>query len=119
MLISVFGATVKATGSLTTGAPAGIVTEGCPPKVITLAEPGLMLSGLVGIATVAAPTSSGTEPNSLESRIRICAPPTDTRTRSRTVWPSILLSGSFGERSSACGLLAQVATHPVPTPAVF
>jgi len=60
-------------------------------------------------ATVTAPTSRGVEPYSLDRRRQIRDPPTDTRTRSRTVWLSILRSGSLGSGNPVCRLAAQVA----------
>src|SRR5215813_4403252 len=109
MLISAPAVTGNATGSLRRGAPAGIVVEGWPPKVTVWIEPGPTLEGWFGIATVAAPMRSGEEPYSLENRIRICVPPNERRTRSRTVWSSILLSGSLRSESAGSGLVAQVA----------
>ena len=83
-------------GSDRTGAPAGIVTELRPPKVTAWIEPGLTLVELFGAATVPEPIRRGAEPYSFERRMQIWAPPMDTRTRSRTVWSSMLSSGSCG-----------------------
>src|SRR5215468_3180634 len=109
MLISAPAVTGNATGSLRSGAPAGIVVEGWPPKVTVWIEPALTLEASFGVATVAAPILSGEEPHSLEKRIRICSPPSERRTRSRTVWSSILFSGSLESESAGPGLDAQVA----------
>jgi hypothetical protein len=111
MLISALPATGKATGSLSTGAPAGIVTEPRPPKVTFRIEAGSTLEAPLGLATVTAPASNGSDPYSFERRMRIRSPPTDTRTRSRTVWLSILSSGSSGSGAADCGLDVHVATQ--------
>lgn len=56
-----------------------------PPKVTTWIEPGLTVAGSLGTATVTEPTRRGEEPYSFDRRMRISGPPTDMRTRSRTV----------------------------------
>src|SRR3954451_10156561 len=61
---------------------------GCPPKVIARDVPGTSaaLPGALARATDAAPMTSGTEPfSALATRMRTRVPPTDTRTRLRTV----------------------------------
>lgn len=58
---------------------------------------------------VAEPIRRGDKPHSFEKRSRIWFPPTDTRTRSRTVWLSILSSGSLEFGVPDCGLAAHVA----------
>src|SRR5580658_801696 len=68
-----------------------------------------MLAASFGVATVTEPMARGREPYSLERRMQIRSPPIDTRTRSRTVWSSILSSGSSGSAVTDCGLAAQVA----------
>ena len=71
MLISAPEVTGKASGSVRTGAPAGIVIELCPAKVTVWIEPCLTLEESVGTATVAEPIKRGEEPYSLERRMRI------------------------------------------------
>src|SRR6185312_14639067 len=66
-------------------------------------------------ATVAAPITSGVDPNSLDSQTRSREPPTDTRTRCRTVCCSMLSRGCSGSGSAADGLVAQVATQVFST----
>src|SRR6266566_1715162 len=77
-------------------------------------EPGLTLAGPFGVATVAEPIGRVEEPYSLERRMRIWAPPIDTRTRSRTVWSSMFRSGSCRSGAADCGLAAQVSIHASP-----
>ncbi len=56
---------LRATGSLTTRAPGGMVMEGCPPKVSAVAVPGVMALVPELRAIWAAPMVRGSRPNSL------------------------------------------------------
>src|SRR5271154_4819998 len=67
MLISAPGGRGKGKGSLSIGAPTGIVTELRPSNVKAWIEPGLTLAASLGSATVAAPITTGAEPYSLET----------------------------------------------------
>src|SRR3954453_5544324 len=61
---------------------------GCPPNVMARDVPGTSaaLPGAFARAIDAAPMTSGTEPfRALATRMRTRVPPTDTRTRLRTV----------------------------------
>ena len=67
-LISAPKITGNVIGSLSTGAPAGIVTDLCPSNVTLRIDSCSTLEALVGMATVAEPITRGDEPNSLEKR---------------------------------------------------
>ena len=107
----------SSTGSLSTGAPAGIVTPARPPNVSVRSVPGMMDAPLPASwrAMCAEPTTSGVRPNSLDRRTRMREPPT----LMWTIWRSVWLSNWAGVArmmggSGACGLAVQVPTQRGP-----
>ena len=78
--------TLRSIGSLTSGAPAGIVADVRPSKVTTFSLPTFSLSTPSVSATRAAPIVSAFAPYSFVSRRRTREPPTLRRTIWRTVW---------------------------------
>src|SRR6185312_5851176 len=104
--------TFRLAGSLTASAPGGIVTEARPPNVNVLAESGLISPPPALSAIFAAPTVSGSSPNSLLTMIRTAGPPSDTWTISRNVvsappnFPALF--------DSATGDVAHVPTQRSP-----
>ncbi len=77
--------TLRSIGSLTSGAPAGIVADAWPSNVTTLSMPALTCSMPSASATRAAPMVTGFVPYSFVSRSRTREPPTLKRTIWRTV----------------------------------
>src|SRR4051794_15029235 len=77
--------TLRSIGSLTSGAPAGTVTDGRPSNVTTFSLPPLSSAPPSVSATRAAPIVSALAPYSFVSRSRTREPPTLSRTIWRTV----------------------------------
>src|SRR5512142_195134 len=109
------GASLRSTGSLTTGAPGGMVTEGAPPKVSALSVPGTMAPSAAPMARCTAPRVTGAFPYSLERTTRTLLPPTLTRAYWRTVW--LRSDGGMDglaknvPSQTGCGLAVQVGTQ--------
>ncbi|MFD0804120.1 hypothetical protein ACFQZU_22785, partial [Streptomonospora algeriensis] len=100
----------RSTGSLSMGAPAGIVAEALPPNVT-----GRSVSGAVSVpedparnATRTSPMRSGEVPASLVSRSRTRSPPTLVCTTWRTVSSSRI---GVADSGVAVGTAAQVPTQ--------
>ena len=61
---------MRSAGSLTIGAPGGMVADGLPLKVSARSEPGTIALPSPASATCAAPITSGRSPYSLEITTR-------------------------------------------------
>src|ERR1700746_2814141 len=85
---SLRGSTLRLTGSLRTGAPGGIVTEGLPPQVSARAESETMADAFDESATWAAPILNAALPNAFENLMRTRSPPIVGLTTMRIVWLS-------------------------------
>src|SRR3954449_6655605 len=79
------GATSKSIGSLKAGAPGASVTARLPPNVTPRSVSGWMAPPSPARATWIESITTGTDPNSFESRSRSLSPPTLRRATSRTV----------------------------------
>jgi hypothetical protein len=77
--------TGNATGSLSAGAPGGMVIEACPPKVRGRSVPATVCAAAARRATRASPIASGSVPYSLDSRTRSDRPATLVW----TIWRSV------------------------------
>src|SRR5919108_2777913 len=103
--------TPRPTGSLSTGAPGGTVTDDRPPNVSVRSLPAAIRSGAPSTAaraTWAAPIPSGRLPNSFDSRTRTTSPPMLTWTSCRIVWFSNVATFVGG---TVVGTVAQVPTQ--------
>src|SRR5690348_11530147 len=80
------GWVARSAGSLSSGAPGGILALAPPEKRSVRSLPGIRAPDAVTSATRAAPTASGCGPYSLESRRRRRWPPADRRTTWTIVW---------------------------------
>jgi hypothetical protein len=76
---------VKFTGSLTIGAPAGIVTDGWPANISAAPEPGAIAESVVRGAMRAAAILNGFVPNSFVKTTLNLEPPRLVWTISRSV----------------------------------
>ncbi|HIE94255.1 MAG TPA: hypothetical protein EYQ83_15855 [Acidobacteria bacterium] len=99
--------TVKGTASVTTNAPAGIVTEGDPSKRSGRLDPTTRAEPFLWNPTDAAPIVSGVSPNVFSSRTRISVPAMVDRAIRRTV--AFVTVQVVGE--TLCMDEPQAATH--------
>ena len=65
---SLSSGTLRSTGSLTTNAPAGMVTDRAPPKVNVLSDPGTVAAAVQSKAICADPTARPPAPKWIASR---------------------------------------------------
>src|SRR5215831_14589141 len=108
--------TAIGTGSLTTLAPAGIVTAGRPPKVIGWFEPGTSSAPLVRSPTYAAPITSGAVPNVFSRVTRTAVPASVGRVIIRTVaFVSVSVASPCWEDPQAAYHFAGLAASAAPT----
>src|ERR1051325_11937233 len=85
-LISLKADTFRSTGSLSMGAPGGILTEGLPPNVSARSDSGMMVASCLVSAMCAPPTARAVVPKAFDRRIRKRSPPMLGRTILRIVW---------------------------------
>ena len=83
--ISANAGTSRSVGSLSIGAPDGMVTDDSPPKVSGWSDSGTIIAPSSVSATWTAPITRGVVPNSFERRTRIRCPPIVDRTIIRIV----------------------------------
>src|SRR5215471_1454083 len=106
------GGTLRSIGSLSIGAPGGILTDVLPLNVRTRLDSVAISGPFVTSATCAVPMTVAAVPNAFENLIRRRSPPIVGRTTIRTVWFSTTgEAGRSGKGRGACTAVLHALTQ--------